>query len=155
MSTILETSIHLTVPLARVWRVIADLEAYKSWHPFVALNGHPVAGSRITLHFRSAADGKIMSSNKAVVLHVDRLRAFTWRFVAGPFLRLEEGFAIQKAGHGTFLLHHIRFTGPFAFVFTLLFRRRLMKALEVTNRAMAAYLVKPGTASRYSPRGTR
>lgn len=155
MSVILESTVHLSVPLARVWRLIVDLDGYKSWHPFAALAGEPVVGQPITLNYRSRKTGRIITSADAETVRVERHRAFAWRIGIGPILRFEEAFELSKAEHGTLLLHRIRMTGAMVAVGQFFFRRRLKRALEVTDRSLAAFLSKRTVASRYGPRPSR
>jgi len=51
-----EDTIEIDAPLATVWRVLSDFDAYPQWNPLLSFDGEPIEGRRIGM--RVALAGK-------------------------------------------------------------------------------------------------
>lgn len=98
----------------RVWAVLADLDAYPSWNPFVpaVLEGRAEAGS--SLLFRIRPLGALASATvRARIACVEPNVELAWEGeLAGPLLTFRHGFRlVPLQGGRTYVDHHERFEG--------------------------------------------
>jgi len=141
-------SLHLAVPLARVWRLLADVDRYRDWHPFIILKRDPDEPRKITYTYRRR--GADQFTVETEISKLDRQRVIAWRVGVRWLLEIEESFVVAKELQGTHLVHGMCCTGCLAFLFWPLFRRGLRNVLMLTDRSLAAHLKRATTIARYS-----
>src|SRR3546814_9696704 len=63
-----ENSISLSAPLARVWRVLVDVDRYRDWHPHTGLESDPVDPRKLLYtHWRPGWTDPVISAEARVV----------------------------------------------------------------------------------------
>ena len=85
-----EAEILVDAPTEVVWSVVADLDRYPEWNPFVVRvdvrdGGEPAVGSDLTLHVRWASGRGLRSHER--ITRLEPGRALEYEF-AGPIPRL-------------------------------------------------------------------
>lgn len=71
------TSIDIDAPVARVWQVVTDVNAYAEWNPLIPMaQGTPVVGSGIRM--KICPPGLMAREAEVEVLNVDAERQFRW-----------------------------------------------------------------------------
>lgn len=147
---IVESTIHLATPLARVWRLLIDLEHYSDWHPFVSLAGVAAAGNEITYNYRTRIRAIPDVSSQANVVRLDRHAAIAWKLGITGLLEVEEGFALAKSDRGTVLTHSICCSGLISALAVRRLKNGMEKSIIVTNQSLARFLKRGTTIARYS-----
>ncbi|KQX19164.1 MULTISPECIES: SRPBCC family protein [unclassified Sphingomonas] len=147
---IVESTIHLATPLARVWRLLIDLEHYADWHPFVSLAGVAAVGNEITYNYRSRLRAIPDVSSTARLVRLDRHAAISWKLGIKRLLEVEEGFYLAKSDAGTVLTHRMCLSGVLSMLPIGRMRRGIEKSTSVTNQSLARYLQRGTTIARYS-----
>ena len=92
----LEQDIIINASAEQVWAVLIDLEAWKSWNPFIKVeNGEPVVGTKLTNTF---INGDEKMTFKPKVLKVAENEEFQWigRLVMPGLFDGKHGFRIEK-----------------------------------------------------------
>jgi hypothetical protein len=144
----LDHSLHLSIPLARAWRLLADVDRCQDWHPFVMLKRDPDDPRRLTYTHRRR--GRPRFSAEAVLSKIDRHHAIAWRIGVPWLLEIEESFVVSKEAHGTCVVHSTRYAGLLALAFVPFFRRGLHRMLMATDKSLAAHVKRGSTIARYS-----
>lgn len=144
----IEEVFHLPAPLARTWRVIEDVDRYQDWHPFVRLQRIPGKPDKVTYTHRRK--GRDFLTVEAELDKLEPKSAIAWRIGIRGFLELEEGFAAERDGRGTRVVHHMSCTGLCASLVTRKLRSGLLRMLLVTDAALRQHLNRTSTIARYS-----
>lgn len=97
---IVESTIHLAAPLARVRRLLIDLEHYSDWHPRLTVKGIANVGPEIGYKFKTGMRSFPEVSTTADVTGVDRHAAFSWKLGPKGVLKVEQGFELAKSDSG-------------------------------------------------------
>ncbi len=104
-----ESRFTIKAPVAVVWEVLSDFEAYPEWNPCVQFRGNPVAGARVPLTLQLMGRSFPFS---VMVEAIDEQRELRWR--GGP-RRLMTGthyFKIRAMDpETTEMVHGERFEG--------------------------------------------
>jgi hypothetical protein len=154
-----DSSLNLSVPVGRVWRVVTDFDRYREWHPFVALSGEARLGSVLKLEHKVRISSLPPISAQAKVVRFEPNASLAWEIRLRGLVAVEEGFELQKTEHGTELRHRMRCSGIVALLGIGLVQRRMDRALAVTNRCLSNFLARGTTNDRSAPmrgrQGTR
>lgn len=150
-----ESTIHLATPLARVWRLLIDLEHYSDWHPFVSLAGAAAAGNEITFNYRTRMRAIPDVSSKADLVRLDRHAAIAWKLGIRGLLEVEEGFQLAKSEKGTIVIHSICCSGVLSTLAVKRLKQGMEKSIIVTNQSLARFLKRGTTIARYSLQNKR
>lgn len=112
MARVIETSVLIQAPAARVWSVLTDFEAYPSWNPFIrSLAGETRVGANLTVVI--APPGRKPQTFQPVVVEFVPERVFCWRGtlpIPGLFSG-EHRFELAAEASGTRFTQSERFTG--------------------------------------------
>jgi uncharacterized protein YndB with AHSA1/START domain len=152
---IVESTVHLAAPLARVWRLLVDIEHYSDWHLFVSLAGTAAVGTEIGYKYctRMRAIPEISSTEQLVQL--DRHAAVNWKLGIRGLLEVEEGFRLAKSDKGTTVTHSISCSGLLSSLAIKRLKRGLENSVSVTNQSLARFLKRGTTIARYSLQNKR
>lgn len=102
----LQTEIIINASAEKVWAVLTNFEAHKTWNPFIKnIQGEPVVGSTLRVELKN---GKGTSAFTPKVMVADTNRAFEWlgklplgMFSGNHYFRIEPISATQvKFIHG-------------------------------------------------------
>lgn len=145
-----ESTIHLAVPIARMWRLIIDLDRYSDWHPFLTLSGFPVVGNEIGYKYRTRMRSIPDVTSTAYIVRVGRHAEIAWKIGIRRLLEVEEGFQLAKSEKGTFVTHRICCTGLISLLPFGALRRGLERSIAATNRSLARFAQRGTTIARYS-----
>jgi hypothetical protein len=129
----LDHSLHLPIPLARTWRLLADVDRCQDWHPFVMLKRDPDDPRKLTYTHRRRGRSR-----------------FSAEAELSKLLEIEESFVVSKEAHGTCVVHSTRYAGILASAFVPFFRRGLHRMLIATDKSLAAHVKRGSTMARYS-----
>jgi hypothetical protein len=147
---IVESTVHLAAPLARVWRLLVDLEHYSDWHPFVSLTGPAAVGTEIGYKYRTRMRAIPEISTTAQLVRLDRHAAINWKLGIRGLLEVEEGFQLVKSDKGTTVTHSISCNGLLSSLAIKRLKRGLENSVSVTNQSLARFLKRGTTIARYS-----
>ncbi|ABF54287.1 SRPBCC domain-containing protein [Sphingopyxis alaskensis] len=149
-----ENSISLSAPLARVWRVLVDVDRYRDWRPSVGLESDPADPKRLLYTYWRPGWADPVISADARVVRLERPCRFAWRVGIKGLLQIEEGFYLEKSPEGTRLTHRLSCWGIgswLGFVMRPFLRRRLVR----TGGSLARHLRRGTVISRYTQRNAR
>lgn len=149
-----ENSILVPVPLARVWRVLIDVDRYRDWHPTVGLESDPADSKKLLYTYWKSGWADPVISTEAKVVRLERPCHFAWRVGIKGLLQIEEAFHLEKLLDGTKLTHRLACSGLgswLGFVMSPFLRRRLVRAGVLLER----HLRRGTVTSRYAHRSTR
>ncbi len=152
---IVESTIHLAAPLARVWRLLIDLEHYSDWHPTLALKGIASVGTEIGYKFKTGMRSFPEVSTTADVTRVDRHAAFFWKLGMKGLLEVEQGFELAKSDSGTIVTHKMCCRGVLSVLAVPSLKRGFEKTTVATNQFLARFLKRGTTTARYSQQTKR
>jgi hypothetical protein len=137
--------LHLTttkdIPASpeRVWAVLADLDDYASWNPFIpSASGTLAEGERLDV--RIQPPGGRATRFRPTVQAATPNRELRWlgRLGVRGIFDGEHRFAIEPTATGSRLTHEERFSGVLVPLFAKRLRRRYLPAFEEMNAALAA-----------------
>src|SRR3546814_5275252 len=84
-------SISLSAPLARVWRVLVEVDRYRDWHPTVGLESDPADPKKLLCtYWRPGWNDPVISADGRVVW-LERPCHFAWRLGNKRLVQFEEG----------------------------------------------------------------
>ena len=150
-----ENSISLSAPLARVWRVLVDVDRYRDWHPNTGLESDPVdPRTLLYTHWRPGGTDPVISA-EARVVRLKRPSDFAWRVGIKGLLQIEEGFHLEKSPEGTQLKHRLSCSGCGSWLGFLVMRPFLRRQLARTESSLERYLRRGTVISRYAHRSSR
>ncbi len=139
MARVLEKSVEIEAGPQRVWSVLADLEKYPEWNPFIPrIEGHLTEGSRLEVTIRPPG-GRAMTF-RPTVLAVEEDRGIRWLGTLGVrgLFDGEHSLSIEPAGPDRVrFVQRERFSG----ILVPLFRKALDQTLagfEQMNSALKA-----------------
>src|SRR3546814_1379613 len=90
-------SISLSAPLARVWRVLVDVDRDRDWHPTVGLESDPADPKKLLCtYWRPGWTDPVISADGRIVC-LERPCHFAWRVGIKGLLQIEEGFHLKKS----------------------------------------------------------
>ena len=141
-----EHSLHLSVPVARVWRFLADVERYQHWHPFITMALDPQTPRKVMCTYRYKRSDYSLDG---MIVELDRHHAIAWRIGIPGIIEIQEGFVIEKEMLGTHIVHQMRWNGFLAAI-GWFSRNRLRRLLAVTDTSLAQYLQRGAILARYS-----
>lgn len=152
---IVESTIHLATPLARVWRLLIDLDHYSDWHPFVSLAGSAAVGSELTYNYRTRMRAIPEVTSTADLVRLDRHAAIAWKLGIKWLLEVEETFQLAKSDRGTVVTHSICCSGILSALAVKRLKNGLEKSVVVTNQSLGRFLKRGTTIARYSLQNKR
>lgn len=147
-----ESTTDIAAPIGRVWRVLADLEGYRQWHPFVALTGPAEPDAEIQMEHRTRIKSLPPISSGARIICFEPHIAIAWRLGIKGLFQVEEGFTLEKCAAGTQVTHRMRCYGVVSMLRFKLLERRMAQSLSVTNASLSRFLARGTTTARYAPR---
>ncbi|API61518.1 hypothetical protein BSL82_18975 (plasmid) [Tardibacter chloracetimidivorans] len=147
-------SISLSAPLARVWRVLVDVDRYRDWHPTVGLESDPADPKKLLCtYWRPGWTDPVISADGRIVC-LERPCHFAWRVGIKGLLQIEEGFHLKKSPEGTRLTHRLCCSGIGSWpgiVTSPFLRRQLVR----TGDSLERHLRRGTVISRYAQRNAR
>jgi hypothetical protein len=133
----LTTTINIEAAPADVWAILADLDAYASWNPFIrSAAGEVAVGERLDIHVQpESAKGMRF---RPTVRAAEPGRELRWlgRLLLPGVFDGEHRFALEPIASGCRLTHEERFTGVLVPLFAKRLRQRYLPAFEAMNRAV-------------------
>src|SRR3546814_21131130 len=106
-----ENSILLPAPLARVWRLVFDVNRYRDWHPDIGLESDPNDPKKLIYTYWRPGWADHLISVEGSIVRLKRPSAFAWRVGIRWLFEIEEGFHLEKAPQGTRLTHRLSCSG--------------------------------------------
>lgn len=147
----IDNTLAISAPLGRVWRVVSDLEHYRDWHPFVSLLGEPILGSAVELEHKVRIGSLPPINAEAKIVQCEPHASIAWRLGTRGLMEIEEGFELHKTEYGTDVRHRMRCSGIASLIGLPWVRRRMLKAVTVTNTCLSSFVAKGTTIARYAP----
>lgn len=150
-----ENSILLPAPLARVWRLVVDVDRYRDWHPHIGLESDPNDPKKlIYTYWRPGWADPIISAQGSIV-RVKPPSDFAWRVGIRGLFEIEEGFHLEKAPQGTRLTHRLCCSGIGSWLGFLVMKPFLRRRLSGTGGSLERHLRRGTVIARYSLRSAR
>ncbi|MDL2334791.1 MAG: SRPBCC domain-containing protein [Chloroflexota bacterium] len=97
----IRSAIEIRAPLATVWRVLTDFDAYPAWNPHVRrVVGRPRVGGRIAIHTRPPGGRTVVM--RPVILSWTAPHELRWRatFVSRALFSGEHGYRLEEIAPG-------------------------------------------------------
>ena len=142
----LHTVIDIDAPPEAVWAVLADLERYPHWNPFIPrIAGRLAPGERLAV--RLAPPGGAGMSFRPTVLAVTPGRELRWvgRLLVRGLFDGEHRFAVEPLGAGRArFVQEERFTGLLVPLFARSLDGPTRAGFEAMNRALKGRVEVPG-----------
>lgn len=136
----LHTEITIDAPPERVWRILTDLEGYRSWNPFlVESSGQVEIGQRLVN--RLQAPGGRAQTFRPTVTAVDHARTFEWlgRLGLPGIFDGRHRFDLEPtADGGTRLVHQEHFNGVLVRLLRSSLDTGTRQGFELMNQALKA-----------------
>ena len=151
----IETTILLPAPLARVWRVLVDVDRYRDWHPHTGLESDPADPRKLLCTYWQPGWADPVISAEAKVVHLERPCHFAWRVGINGLLQIEEGFHLEKSPQGTQLTHRLSCSGIGSWLGFIIMRPFLRRWLVGAGGSLERHLRRGTVISRYSPGSAR
>lgn len=128
----IRTSLLLDAPIADVWAVLSDVPGWAAWTSVMTrVRGEPRVGGRIS--FRIAIPGLPTLPIDATYTVASPERGLAWRGGIPGVLVGVHAMALERAGDGTRVLHHERFTGLLAVPVIGPVGKRIQRAYQTFN----------------------
>ena len=135
------TEIEIAAPPERIWHVLADLDAYPLWNPYLLrVDGRLKTGER--LQVLSQPPGGRAATHSPLIVKVEPFRELRW---LGRPLRLpylldgEHAFTIEPLGpKQACLVQSENFSGLLALIYMWLRGGRTRRGFEAMNQALKA-----------------
>lgn len=131
------TAIDIDAPVATVWRVLMEFDAYPEWNPFIrSIAGAPEPGAQLDVTL--GASGKKPMRFRPTVQESSSNEKFSWLGTVG-FAGLFDGyhqFDLHPTESGTRLEHHEQFSGILAPMIVPALRTSTRRGFEEMNTAL-------------------
>jgi hypothetical protein len=125
----------LKITPLKVWSALTDLEGYQHWNPRIRLSGKASLGAVVDYSIDTNRFGKTLAATATIITY-DKPVEFAWRTGLNGILLFEDSYKIAVDPAGTRLLHELRFSGVFAWLWYGLMKRRLIKGLIAEDMAL-------------------
>lgn len=125
MTTISAQIVVIATPEA-VWQVLTDIAEYRTWHPYVELDGKLKAGSKIDYFFRANPGKPRGAPVTATITQFDDPVRFSLKFGIPGICTIEHWFALGEVPNGTRITHGSNFQGLLPGLAMRFARKRLM-----------------------------
>jgi uncharacterized protein YndB with AHSA1/START domain len=135
-----EHDIALLARPGAVWRVLTNFEGYRNWHPYIRLDGEPVADSAIDYIFTSKLIGRRAVPMPARVTKLDPEHVLSWRMRFRPWLEQEETYLLKPHPLGTLLVHRLVYRGLLSSLCRGGLERRGHQTLRASDAALRAFM---------------
>lgn len=96
-----DSSIALSAPVGRVWRVLSDFNHYRDWHPFISLTGKGAFESILELEHKTRIPLLMPIRAQARVIRYVPNTSVAWQMRVGRLITVEEGFDLVKSDDRT------------------------------------------------------
>ena len=145
----LHSEITVDAPPEDVWRVLADVDAYPEWNPFVVdLSGALVQGERVDVTIRDARDRDQRFRPRLVEVSPGRRLVWLGRLGIPGVFDGEHRFELSPAGDGrTRLVHAETIRGLLVPMLRGRLERDVQPQFAALNEALAARVAATTTAS--------
>ena len=153
MSKELISSIDIAAPAPVVWTILADLDAFSEWNPFITSAEGPLrVGGRLTLRMQPVG-GSAVTLRPSVVEVVDGHRLhWQGRLVARGLFDADHLFVVEPLGaEGSRLIQQEQFSGLLVPFVQGSLDRGTLPAFHAMNQALKAR-AEAATAMRGRPR---
>jgi hypothetical protein len=134
----IRTEIEIAAPPARVWAVLAELDAWSQWNPVIAgvrLHGPLREGTRGTLTLELPAPvGRQSLAVRLVTVRPEEELA--WRGGVRNVVQGRHGFRLEPTARGTRLVHTEVFSGVLAPALVRLVRGQLDRGYRRLNQGL-------------------
>lgn len=148
-----QTSSLRTSPL-RVWTVLADLQGFERWHPFIRLSGVASEGAAIGYTFNSIFLRKALTA-PATITRFRKPAEIGWKTGMPGLYMFEETYQIDVIASGSEIRHATRCWGLVSILAARKMQGRILVGMEEADRALERYLRPGSPAARPLSRGDR
>lgn len=148
-----ENETRLPVPPAQAWRVVADVDQYEIWHPYLTLKRDPDDPAKLFYTHRRGHVRRFTID--ADLVRLEPPRAIAWKIGVGRLLELEESIDVEVATGGTRLRHGIRCSGLASRLVPPRLRKGLLAMLVAIDTALSAHLKHPAATLPRPPASKR
>ena len=145
------SAIDIAVGPERVWRVLMDFANYRSWHPYVELEGSPVLGGGIDFYFRNNPDGPRGLKGSACVSQLEPDKRFGFKLGVPVLCMMEQWYALEATDGGTRVTYASNFHGALPAIMGGLVRKKLLLLHRVPIERLARGFIKTSSSSPIQP----
>lgn len=108
----IETSVMISSPPERVWRILSDLPRYQEWNPFIRrAEGRLAVGEVLKVFIQPPGDKGMTHQPTVIVAEPDRRLQWLGRLAVPGLFSARHEFVLEPADGGTLLRHREVFTG--------------------------------------------
>lgn len=135
----LATSIEIDAKVDRVWSVLADLERWHEWNPFVTqASGTLAVGERLRLRIEPPGGRPMTFRPTVTALEAGRHLAWTGRLLLPKVFDGHHRFHLEGTERGTLLRHEEDFDGVLVGAFRRSLDEHTRQGFELMNAALEA-----------------
>ncbi|GGB37858.1 hypothetical protein ACFSC3_17855 [Sphingomonas floccifaciens] len=142
------TTIDTKASVGDVWMLLSNFAVYREWHPLVAMHGDAEFNATLAIEPTALRPGPDQPMLPARVIWYLPAQLIGWRLGIRRFLWIDETYQIIALVDGAQVLHEVRLSGWLAHSAQLMIRRRVMRYLERTDRALQDRLQKGKALAR-------
>ena len=131
------TEVEIEASPEEVWQVLVDLDAYKTWNPFI-IEGVGTVDEGESLKLRMSPSGGKAMTFTPVVTEADRATSFEWlgSVVIPGLFDGRHRFELSSNDRTTTVVHSEEFTGILAPILTKMLDKKTRNGFEAMNAAM-------------------
>jgi len=110
------TEVTIAASSATVWRILADVERYPQWNPYIReLHGKLALGEAIRFRFALAGDITLPAKARVLTVAIERELDWAGHLLSERLFRAEHYHRLEPiSGRSTRLQHGERFSGALA-----------------------------------------
>jgi len=141
----IRTEVLIPASLSKVWGALVDFPHYRSWHPFVEIDGDAREGADVDYYFRNTVEASRGMSIRATILGLRPMREIRLRMGVKGIATLEEWYRLEREGTQVRVVHAGTATGVIPTVSAPLIRNRVTQKFQLPLDWLARHLTSTQT----------
>lgn len=127
----ISTDVLIDASLSKVWGALVDFPRYRSWHPFVEIEGPAKEGAEVDYFYRNTVDAPRGMSMKAVITKLQPTREICIEFGIRGIASISEHYVLAREGTQIRVVHKADVTGLLPFLAGPLVRTKLTDKFQL------------------------